>query len=392
MTRFNNQHNRNTLADQVRLLAPQVKTRQAQLPRTSDIGRDGVHHINVWEEGETILGRALSHMAKLPFTHSTLGPFESIEGLWYYVQAETPDETLRTKSGFQALSAGRKVKTRPVADFRIIIANANWEKVNAYPDIMQMVMDCNLHFEKYYYKVEPATAHKAEQQSRQRTVNSPWIIGMFDEIRYALINNKQPDFDFLSDAEQQRIQTSFRAQGSNVDLFSQFKSNQAKPVFPTAKPVQEKQFNKPVKQKKWPKKERVLGSEVDETQSYQVGQFGAVASAGVQVVSDLLPVNEEAAKVALVADLQSRSDQLDELANFQGTAIAVDVATGPDSTAEVSYEDIKKAAADNSPKLADDGTPVSYHAPEAGVTETSGDNYETQEDVVNTGEPAQCFN
>lgn len=388
MARFNNnqQNNRNSLADQVRLLAPQVKTRQAQLPRTSDIGVDGINHVNIWEEGETILGRALSHMAKLPFTHSTLGAFESIEGLWYYVQAETPDESLRTKSGFQALSAGRKVKTKQVADFRVIIANANWEKVNAYPDIMQMVMDCNLHFEKYYFKIEPATASKPEYYSRQRTVNSPWIIGMFDEIRYALINNKQPDFEFLSDHEQHRIQNAFRAQGSNVDLFSQFKSNQAKPVFPTEKPVQEKQFNKPVKQKKWPKKERVLGSEVEETQS---NQFGTVASAGVQVVSDLLPVSEEAAKVA---DLQSGNDQLDELANFQGTTIAVDIAPGPDSSAEVSYEDIKKAAIDNSPKLSEDGSPIAYHAPEAGVTETVGDNNETQEDVVNTGEPAQCFN
>lgn len=389
MARYNNQQNRNSMADQVRLLAPQVKTRQAQLPRTSDIGTDGINHINIWEEGETILGRALSHMAKLPFTHSTLGAFESIEGLWYYIQAETPDESLRTKSGFQALSAGRKVKTRQVVDFRIQIAQANWEKVNAYPDIMQMIMDCNLHFEKYYYKVEPATAHKPEYHSRLRTVNSPWIIGMFDEIRYALINNKQPDFDFLSDTEQQRIQTAFRAQGSNVDLFSQFKSNQAKPVFPAAKPAQEKQFTTPLKKKKWPKKERVLGSEVGETQASELGAVAGVASAGVQAVTDLLPVNEETAKTALITDLQSRNDQLDELTSYQGAVIGIDAASGSDSSTEVSYEDIKKAAADNSPKLANDGTPVSYQVPE--VKEVADDTYETSEtqaDVVNTGEPA----
>lgn len=252
MSYQNQKNSRRTMGDQVRLLAPQIKSRSTQLPRVSEIGIDGRNHINIWEDGETILGRALSHMAKLPFTHSVYGPFESIEGLWHYIQANKPDESLRTKSGIPALSAGNRVDKKIVPDFRILIGQANWEKINAYPDLANTMMNESLRFEKYYLKEDGE-----QRPKRMRTVNSPWLISMFEEIRYALRNNIVPDFRFLSDEAQARIQAEYRDQGSNSDLLTMFKSNQPAPVFPV---TQKKEAPKVQQPKKKQFKEKPKGT------------------------------------------------------------------------------------------------------------------------------------
>jgi hypothetical protein len=255
--------NRRSFGDQVRLLAPQIKSRAPQLPRITEIGNDGWNHINIWEDGDTQLGRALSHMAHLPFTHSTLGAFSSIEGLWFYVQAQVPDEALRTKSGLLAHSAGRRVKTKQIEDFRVIIAQANWEKINAYPDLAADMLATNLRFEKYYI----VNSVGPDNGKRQRTVNSPWMIAMFEEIRYALFHKIDPDFSFLTDAEQDRIQNAYRSQGSNSDILNVYKSNQPAPVFPE---IVKAEAPKPLpKKKKWkdaPKGTYGAKSEVKETE------------------------------------------------------------------------------------------------------------------------------
>ena len=46
--------------------------------------QDGITHINIYTQGKTQLGRALSNLFDCEFTVPGYGDFKSLEGFWYY--------------------------------------------------------------------------------------------------------------------------------------------------------------------------------------------------------------------------------------------------------------------------------------------------------------------
>lgn len=191
-----------TISEQLKqTLIKMPNIRRLNMPQLQEIGTDGVDHINVWEHGETSLGRGLSSLADLPFTHKTFGKFRSVEGFWHYVRFQSKDDSLRNLKGVavrryvQELEAAHPEKTVRVADFRAMIADANWQKLKSWPLLAEEFKDCQLPLDGYYTRT-------TNTDLRIRMTSSVWFIPGLVEIRNALIDNRLPDFTFLLDSGQ----------------------------------------------------------------------------------------------------------------------------------------------------------------------------------------------
>lgn len=125
---------------------------------------DGITHINVFPRGKTELGRLLAHFSKTPFVHPYLGAFNSMEGFWYYVRAKYPDEKLRTLSGPGAKFYGRNLEHRRFNEFKDIINDANYHKIDQNATIKKLLVESELPFDHYYFKGlgDDAAQHRPE--------------------------------------------------------------------------------------------------------------------------------------------------------------------------------------------------------------------------------------
>lgn len=166
------------------------KTKQvfrSNLPNLDRIGDDGYDHINIWENGITELGKVLSHTSDIPFTHSVYGKFRSVEGFWHYIRSVSRDDRCRMYYGNRARMFGKSLESQQVDNFREIIMDANWQKIRSYPLLMKEIELSDQPFDSYYYMGE----------TRARAASAFWMIEGFEEIRTAIKNNRNPDFEFL---------------------------------------------------------------------------------------------------------------------------------------------------------------------------------------------------
>ena len=192
-----------SMSDQLNSLAPNMAVRRTvdlSLPSFDLIGLDGEHHININDKAATTLGKALCHTSNLDFIHSVYGKFNSMEGFWFYIRSQSGDDSLRKLNAIAANKFGKNLAIKQVKDFRLIIAEANWQKIKAYPLLKEELKALTLPLDSYY-------VHNQEYNIRIRLSNSLWIVAIFHEIRLALQQEREPDFQFLSD-EQQGIGTS----------------------------------------------------------------------------------------------------------------------------------------------------------------------------------------
>lgn len=150
---------------------------------------DGSTHINIYSQGKTKLGRKLSHFAKTPFRHPFFGPFESMEGFWYYMRGvkivdgkEQRDDQLRYLCGFEAKQYGRQLKAKWYDDFWEDILAANYQKIIQNEEIRDMMINSTLPF-KHYYVFGP---HKVVINARD---HEKLTEGM-EEIRRALVEDR----------------------------------------------------------------------------------------------------------------------------------------------------------------------------------------------------------
>lgn len=94
---------------------------------------DGVDHINVYSKGKTALGRFLTNFAYSPIITED-GPFQSIEGYWYWLGCK--DDDLRMVHGWEAKQLGRALGASDWQDtgtFKTKIMKAIEAKLDANP-------------------------------------------------------------------------------------------------------------------------------------------------------------------------------------------------------------------------------------------------------------------
>lgn len=145
---------------------------------------DGITHINIFSKGRTELGRLLSNFAETPFIHPYFGPFNSMEGFWYYVRAVKPDDKLRMLVGPEAKFYGKKLESRFLKNFQTIIMDAIYHKVVQNPKIKNLMIESTLPFDHYY----TFGSHNSIKQVR--LAQFTWLIEGFEDIRKRLKNNE----------------------------------------------------------------------------------------------------------------------------------------------------------------------------------------------------------
>lgn len=162
---------------------------------------DGVTHCNIYSKGRTELGRQLSHFANTPFVHPHYGPFHSMEGFWYYIKAAEEDDTLRTLWGRQAKEYGKRLPIMRRDNFKQLIIEANFYKIEQTSEIKRMMEDSALRFDHYYlFGNGPVFV---------RPPGFGWLVEGFEEIRRLLkwgkLNNQQvswPAQQYFSHAQE----------------------------------------------------------------------------------------------------------------------------------------------------------------------------------------------
>lgn len=188
------------LCEAKKKMSNEKKTRQPIMnPAKSPLGfeakNDGIDHINIYSNGETELGRLLTHFAHTPFIHPYLGPFASMEGLWFFIRNGGFDENLRYLSGIKAKKLGRLHQAKWYPDFRSDIIAANYQKIIQNDQLREAVIASELPFD-HYYLFGPKKVLIAPRDSM-------WLIEGFEEIRKALKEGVVPKC--WIDAEQRYI-------------------------------------------------------------------------------------------------------------------------------------------------------------------------------------------
>lgn len=151
-------------------------------PRALDVaGRyskdtDGIDHINISPQGKTELGVLLAHYTESHFVHEYLGPFDSMEGYWYYVKGEKPDDKLRSLSGKAAYLYGKELPSIRRQYFREIIMDGNYFKIDQNERLKELLMESSLPFTQYYNYGKHAVAINPKTM--------PWLVPDFETLRH----------------------------------------------------------------------------------------------------------------------------------------------------------------------------------------------------------------
>lgn len=142
---------------------------------------DGVTHINIYSRGKSDLGMLLSHFTRSPFVHPFYGPFDSMEGFWYYMKAERKNDRLRQLSGFEAKLYGKALKPGPRrTSFYEVIVEANFHKIVQNPELKRLMTASVLPFDHYYlWGAGPIFV---------RPPGFEWLVQGFEAIRQELKN------------------------------------------------------------------------------------------------------------------------------------------------------------------------------------------------------------
>lgn len=152
--------------------------------------KDGEDHINIWENGETELGKVLSPSVAISFNHSWFGHFETMEGFWHYIQSEERDDRIRNMTGSALKNFARKLSATRIQHFKALIIEANYQKIKKYKQIVESIKESTLPFDMYYTNTVGL---------RIRHNYSVWLCAGFEEIRKALKEDRDLDLSTFMD-------------------------------------------------------------------------------------------------------------------------------------------------------------------------------------------------
>lgn len=170
-------------------------------------GVDGVDHINIHNNAATELGKFLDMNSYSPFVHPDAGNFQSVGGLWHYIQTRPVMEEFRILSGARVRAQAKKMKEDAKANpnaprhvsikgFRTIIADAMWHKVTQNANAVRMMAESTLPFEHYF--------SQGDLGIRQYPSEGYWICAAYEEIRRVIKHrlatgntDAQPDFSAI---------------------------------------------------------------------------------------------------------------------------------------------------------------------------------------------------
>jgi hypothetical protein len=160
-------------------------------PPVSSWDEDGKDHINIYEYGNTDIGRALCSGSDLGFKHSVFGYFRSMKAFWCYIHSVERDDRVRKMSKSSLVTFSKSFKRAKVVNFRAIIMDSTWQRICKYPVIKEAICNSKLPFDCYYILPKSGV--------RVRYSYTIWFNAGMEEIRKALLEKRDPDFSFLLD-------------------------------------------------------------------------------------------------------------------------------------------------------------------------------------------------
>ncbi len=146
---------------------------------------DGVTHINTYSRGRTELGRLLTNFAHTPFNHTKYGPFESVEGLWYWLKTGKVNNELRELSGFAAKRLGKELENRnkeslvstDTDEFKEDLLEGIRCKLRQNKDILKKMTETDLPFTHYYWRGD------LESPAIKEVSGCEWMMDELERIR-----------------------------------------------------------------------------------------------------------------------------------------------------------------------------------------------------------------
>lgn len=160
---------------------------------------DGVDHINIWIHAETDLGRFLALDSDLPVSHNYFGRFCSVETFWYYIQSQERDDRIRTMFGKTLKGFVRRLNRQHVVNFRAMIADTMYQRIQQYPPLLEAVKNSVLPFDYYHFD------NRNEVKIPIRPNFFKWLLAAMEEIRKAVKEEREPNFGFLMDSRKMSI-------------------------------------------------------------------------------------------------------------------------------------------------------------------------------------------
>lgn len=184
-----------TLATKLRAVRGNLKTQRDTLdfpvlPSPMSWKKDGEDHINIWHHGSTIVGAAMSHYSPLGINHPQYAHFACVDGFWQWVVSRENDDRLRVLTGNPLRSLAKKMTHRRIPNLRMVIMAACWLKVQQHNDLAKAIKTSTLPFDCYYHEAK-------NKQLRIRPYYANWYTFGFEEIRKALKERREPDFEKL---------------------------------------------------------------------------------------------------------------------------------------------------------------------------------------------------
>jgi hypothetical protein len=159
----------------------------------NDLKTDGEDHINISLFGKTELGNLLSNEVSLDVKHNIFGRFRSVTSFWYYIKSKERDDRCRTLIGKHIKEFSKELTLDEVKNFRAIILDTVYQKINQYPAIKEAVKDSTLRFECYFEDINSGL--------RQRPKYFTWFLDGMEELRTAVKENREPMLSrFLDEA------------------------------------------------------------------------------------------------------------------------------------------------------------------------------------------------
>lgn len=159
--------------------------------------KDNITHLNIYSRGVSRVGRLLSHFTYSPFVHPQYGPFNSMEGFWYYLKAADGCrglDQMRVLSGRDAKRQGKMLPIQRRARFKAAIIEANFHKVMQNAELKALLLESTLPFD-HYYLFEPQVPDGQELPPPVfiRPPGFGWLVEGFEGIRQELKTAHEED-------------------------------------------------------------------------------------------------------------------------------------------------------------------------------------------------------
>ena len=180
--------------------APQRKKSKKKnplsLPRVSDWQGDGIDHINLSSHGLTDLGRTLHPASRLEFNHDVFGRFNSVSAFWDWLETGARNDRLRMLPQGQRKELKASLERFNVDYLEFFILDACWQRLKAYPQLLEVLKDSTLPFDIY--------RTVGEMHVPLRYENSLWLVEGMEMIRSALKKGFVPNFVWWSNHKKRR--------------------------------------------------------------------------------------------------------------------------------------------------------------------------------------------